>query len=368
MTLVTRVKGEVMKRSIRLIAMMTAALLALSISSANAEPSYYPEGPQRNVPLETVLDGGWTLCFEDSYSNEEALVSEMLDACTDGLIMLAGREEGSNEILLLAAATIDEVFRVTSGQFEVHFANGTYWYFAPYDQDVVPHPHSIGFSGTDVVDIWTCDWLASDREEGEISLEDSENKLCWHIDTNEEDQPYFEGGYRIGEMTGGLDGYLRQVYMAPGTGMRDPLFAQDARFNSMVSSCRRDFTAEIRALVAPSLSEYQDCMFYDVTRENISRVNADALAAYKASVTAGKPMTEAEVIVSVQNLALRYSVLEKLVKSPGSVYLNDLINIGLVGLSDVKSRYQALNTIRSLSDAVKSDYAALQAVVAGLAK
>ena len=41
----------------------------------------------------------------------------------------------------------------------------------------------------------------------------------------------------------------------------DPLFAQDARFNSMVSSCRRDFTTEIRALIAPSLSEYQACMF-----------------------------------------------------------------------------------------------------------
>ena len=128
----------------------------------------------------------------------------------------------------------------------------------------------------------------------------------------------------------------------------DPLFAQDARFNSMVSSCRRDFTAEIRALVAPSLSEYQSCMFYDVTRENISRVNADALAAYKASVTAGKPMTEAQIIVSVQNLALRYSVIDRLINKPETVYINDLINIGLTGLNDVASKYQAINTLRAL--------------------
>ena len=63
-----------MKRSIRLVGAMTAALLALTISPVMAEPGYYPEGPQRDVALSTLLDGGWEPCFSENYMETSTLV------------------------------------------------------------------------------------------------------------------------------------------------------------------------------------------------------------------------------------------------------------------------------------------------------
>lgn len=154
-----------------------------------------------------------------------------------------------------------------------------------------------------------------------------------------------------------------------GTGTKvDPLFAQDANFNQKVAGCRRDFTRDIQALVAPSLARYESCMFFDVTNSNIAGVNADALAQYKASVAAGKTMTEAEIITMVQELALRYSVIDRLINNPSSVYINDLVNIGLTGLNTVASKYQAINTLRVLDKDKKDTYEELVAAVAAMKK
>ncbi len=147
----------------------------------------------------------------------------------------------------------------------------------------------------------------------------------------------------------------------------DPLFAQDAHFNSMVSSCRRDFAREVQALRSPSLSRYESCMFMDVNNNNISRVNADLAASFKTSVAAGKSMSEGEIIIETQKMALRYNVIERLVNKPETVYINDLINIGLTGLNNVSSRYQAINTLRGLPNDQIDTYAELEAEVRKLA-
>jgi hypothetical protein len=148
----------------------------------------------------------------------------------------------------------------------------------------------------------------------------------------------------------------------------DSLFAQDANFNQKVASCRRDFASDIQALLSPSLSRYESCMFFDVTKGNISRVNADLAAAYKASVTAGKAMTEAEIVAQASSLALRYNTIDRLIENPESVYATDLINIGLTGLNSVASKYQAINALRYLANQDKDTFDELQAAIAAMKK
>jgi hypothetical protein len=148
----------------------------------------------------------------------------------------------------------------------------------------------------------------------------------------------------------------------------DSLFAQDARFNSLVEACRRDFVETIQGQRAPSLTQYLGCMFTDVNKGNIDKVNAAILAEYKASIAAGKTMTSADIHGRVQLLAQRFAVLDRLIASPSSVYIDDLISIGLTDLKSAASRYRAISAIRSLADSVKGDYAALEREIAQLTK
>ena len=143
----------------------------------------------------------------------------------------------------------------------------------------------------------------------------------------------------------------------------DSLFAQDANFNQKVASCRRDFASDIQALLSPSLSRYESCMFFDVTKGNISRVNADLAAAYKASVTAGKAMTEAEIVAQASSLALRYNTIDRLITNPESVYATDLVNIGLTGLDNSARKFTLMRELRALPKDQIDTYAELEAAI-----
>ena len=148
----------------------------------------------------------------------------------------------------------------------------------------------------------------------------------------------------------------------------DPLFAQDARFNALVDACRRNFVETIQGQKSPSLSQYLGCIFTDVNKGNVDKVNSAILAEYKASITAGKTMTSADIYARVQFLAQRYTVLDRLVATPYAVYIDDLINIGLTELKNTSSRYRAITSIRNFSDSTKGDYAALEREIAQLTK
>jgi hypothetical protein len=151
--------------------------------------------------------------------------------------------------------------------------------------------------------------------------------------------------------------------MAAGVGRDNSLFAQDANFNQKVASCRRDFASDIQALLSPSLSRYESCMFFDVTKGNISRVNADLAAAYKASVTAGKAMTEAEIVAQASSLALRYNTIDRLINNPESVYATDLVNIGLTGLDNSARKFTLMRELRALPKDQIDTYAELEAAI-----
>lgn len=352
-----------MKRYYRKLATLLAIFLAISTASSNAEPGYYPEGPQRNVSISTLLDSGWERCFVDPYGNDSILVTTAQEACSGNYLILAGRHMESDEILLLAAAPREDVWTVTLDQ-EVRYVNGSYWYFVPVESG---DANSIGFSGTDNVYLYSCDY---DDENHGVTEEESEFKLCWHLDSDGDlASAFFDGGYRIGSNTSlnNDSAYLREIYMIDSV-MRDTLFAQDAHFNQMVAKCKRDFVREIQAQIAPTLARYESCLFTDVNKNNVSHVNAQILAEFKASVATGKAMNEAEIISGIQKLVLRAAILDRLVKSPSAVYINDLIEAGLTGLANVQSRYQAINSIRSQSEAVRGDFAALQSLIASFSK
>ena len=101
-------------------------LVAAPVASA-AGSFYYPSGPQLNVPISTITNGGWTLCWSGLYGQQE-LLSNLTNNCTKKYLMEVGGAVGASTYLLAAAGERTAVFAPT-GFNQVTFNNGTYWYF-----------------------------------------------------------------------------------------------------------------------------------------------------------------------------------------------------------------------------------------------
>ena len=115
--------------------MVPVALLAVAVSGLSPAhaATYLPVGPQTNVSLSTVTGGGWTQCFQQSFSTAFGIsASTALSGCTGNTILLAGRETGSNTLLVLAQALkVDALFNTGAANNGItHIANGTGWYNA----------------------------------------------------------------------------------------------------------------------------------------------------------------------------------------------------------------------------------------------
>jgi hypothetical protein len=195
----------------------------------NNAPSYYPCGPQLNVPISTLTDAGWEPCFEDNYINDSTLVSEALDACDGEYLAVFGKAVTGSTALLLAVAPRSEVFTVTEGN-RPHLANGTYWYYTPANDHWTYDPsnngltgdaQSFGFAPNEIINQFTCDY---DQMPGDPT---APFRLCWHIQDGEgTEEPFFDDGHRLG-----IDGeevntptynvysgdYLRVIYQHSGS-------------------------------------------------------------------------------------------------------------------------------------------------------
>lgn len=120
--------------------------LATLVTPQAMAVTYTPVGPQTNVALSTVTDGGWTLCYSGLMSTPLGTsASAATSACGGDQIMLAARATGSNTLLALAWASKNDVFFNTGvNSSATHTANGTAWYnadnwswgFAPEGQAV----------------------------------------------------------------------------------------------------------------------------------------------------------------------------------------------------------------------------------------
>jgi len=110
---------------------VTATVLAFA-AAASAAPLYAPVGPQLNVALSTVTSGGWTQCYAAPMSTFlGSSAAAALGACSGNLVLLAGRQTGSDTLLALAQAPkVDALFDTGINNRVTHVANGTQWYNA----------------------------------------------------------------------------------------------------------------------------------------------------------------------------------------------------------------------------------------------
>jgi len=53
-------------------------------------PTYYPSGPQSDVPLDQIYNNGWSLCWVGRYSDSRTSVSEISTACNQKYVIMAG--------------------------------------------------------------------------------------------------------------------------------------------------------------------------------------------------------------------------------------------------------------------------------------
>ena len=161
--------------------------------------TYLPVGPQTNVPVATVTDGGWTECYRDTYDIHMD-ADTVLSACPESQLMLSCRETGSPTLTLLAQGNRSDVtFDTGNDNNDVtHIANGVGWYFN--NTGGGDDGNAWGFvRAGDIVDKDNCDTNDSGA---------NNERLCWHLND--------AGGYRCGvmESLNSSTEYERIVYQA----------------------------------------------------------------------------------------------------------------------------------------------------------
>jgi hypothetical protein len=159
-------------------------MLAAQFAGFSADAaSYNPIGPQTNVPLSTVTNGGWALCFSETYATNGTSLATVESDCNKSRLMMACRQTGSQTIQLLAQAPRADVLFDTGTSNTPHDANGTGWYFN--------NNWSWGFAKQgDTIDRDECDVDTSGA---------NDLRLCWHT-TNGDNT--LAGGYRCGANEG----------------------------------------------------------------------------------------------------------------------------------------------------------------------
>ncbi len=164
---------------------------------ANAQ-TFLPVGPQTNVPINTVIGGGWTECYRDTY-NIEMDADTVLSQCPGELLMLSCLPTGSDTLTLLAQGQRSDVTFDTGNDNNdvLHVANGVGWYFNNTGSSEAGSSWGFVRAG-DSVRKNNCDLDSSGA---------NDERLCWHLHGN--------GGYRCGETRGinsSVD-FERIVYM-----------------------------------------------------------------------------------------------------------------------------------------------------------
>jgi hypothetical protein len=173
---------------------------AMLVGTPALAADYLPTGPQLGVSLATVTGGGWSLCYSATMAEIFGPDASALSGCTGDRLMLAGRETGSDTLLVLAqAATADVLFDTGTGDSNTtHLANGTEWYYAPN--------WSWGFAPAGEVVFKT-----------ECDINGGDGRICIHtLD--------FVGGYRINNFLGLNDSvdYEKLVFSFGGVVIPEP--------------------------------------------------------------------------------------------------------------------------------------------------
>lgn len=177
-----------------------ASALALGAAAPAYAADYLPSGVQNNVSVGTVTGGGWSLCFSQTYGAGGPSLSSILAGCSGDRLMLAGRQTGSDTIMLLAQAAFDDVTFNTGQSNVTHSANGVEWYFS--------ESYSWGFApGGSTVSRNSCD---TNSMAGDTAAQ----RLCWHTGSGQ-----MNGGWRAGAATGlnGATNYEKLIFSFTGS-------------------------------------------------------------------------------------------------------------------------------------------------------
>jgi hypothetical protein len=167
-----------------------AAAMAVALPTAAHAATYMPTGPQQNVSLSTVTSGGWTLCFSDTMDNPfGSSASTTLAACTGDRIMLAGRETGSDTLLVLAqtltASALADTGAADNGIYTQ--SDGSDWFY------------SDGYS-------WGFKTIGYNYQKGECGASnDTYPSMCLHVMDH-------VGGHSINGMTDWSANYEKLVF------------------------------------------------------------------------------------------------------------------------------------------------------------
>ncbi len=151
--------------------------------------AFLPYGPQNDVALDTVLnDWGWSIAYRGHYGDSVSL-DTMFGGATGEYIMLAGINNATNTIDVLAAALKTDVLTYTAYN-TTHAANGSEWYCNEYSLGFAGLGDTIRQYSADVYDAWDVGVPERDR-------------LSWHASGDYESIPtYINGGWRSGTNTG----------------------------------------------------------------------------------------------------------------------------------------------------------------------
>ena len=207
-----------------------AALVALPAHAAIA--TYYPSGPQVNVPLADVTNGGWTLCWSEAYNGVSKLEDILAGsddnsaaACDGDLVLITGWDNTDpNTLITLAAAPTADAFletpmsdasgvlipRAADGWASVcrnpgseytnpHLVNGTYWYNTP--------GCSMGITPTEDLHEWPGDSIWNDGSQPK--------RISWHM-FDGSNPTSLNGGFSLGNLVAlnGSSAHTRAVFTA----------------------------------------------------------------------------------------------------------------------------------------------------------
>jgi hypothetical protein len=183
----------------------TGAVVISCDSVPNDAPSYYPCGPQQNVPISTITNAGWTQCYSEDFGADMGgnSIDPILQSCTGTYLIFLGKELEGDTALLMAAGPSASISLETPLD-SPNSINGSWWY---YTKVVDENDGSFGFAGSQSISQDSCDTGDED--------ETSSFRYCLHLNDN------LYGGYRIGtlgtdyealNLNDGPTDYLKVVY------------------------------------------------------------------------------------------------------------------------------------------------------------
>jgi hypothetical protein len=161
------------------------SLLALSLMAGcfvanDAMAQYAPVGVQQDVPEATVIAGGWTPCYSETFGDSGTSLATIQADCDKANLMMACRPVGDSDYSLLAQAPRADVFFFTDQSNTPHDANGVGWYYSDnFSWGFAPEGEPINRDN--------CDY-----DEG--SQTQADMRMCIHTNGGATD-----GGYRCGD-------------------------------------------------------------------------------------------------------------------------------------------------------------------------